>query len=37
MHNLRFILRLMENIRQAILEDRLDEYQAQFYKDYYGK
>ncbi len=36
-HNLRFIIRLMENIRQSILEDRFEEYKAEFFKDYYGK
>ena len=37
MHNLRFIIRLMENIRQSIIEDRFEEYKAQFFKDYYGQ
>lgn len=33
-HNLRFLIKLMENIRQAIREDRLMEYRAEFYKKY---
>lgn len=35
-HNLRFILRLTEEIRQAILEERFEEYRDQFLKDFYG-
>lgn len=31
MHNLRFLLRMMEEIRQAILEDRLLDYRKEFY------
>ncbi|NLW22732.1 MAG: tRNA guanosine(34) transglycosylase Tgt [Tissierellia bacterium] len=33
-HNLYFILKLMENIREAIKEDRLLEYREEFYKKY---
>lgn len=35
-HNLYFLIKLMENIRQAILEDRLLEYKEQFFNEYYG-
>lgn len=35
-HNLHFLLRLMENIREAIKEDRLLEFRKEFYKKYYG-
>lgn len=34
-HNTRFILRLMEDIRQAIREDRFPEFKADFLKRYY--
>ena len=33
-HNLYFLLKLMENIREAIKEDRLMEYREEFYKKY---
>ncbi|WP_132996448.1 tRNA guanosine(34) transglycosylase Tgt [Sporanaerobacter acetigenes] len=33
-HNLYFLIKLMENIRTAIKEDRLLEYREQFYKKY---
>ncbi len=33
-HNLRFLIKLMENIRQAIREDRLMEYRDEFYDKY---
>ena len=33
-HNLRFLTKLMENVRQAIKEDRLLEYKEEFYKKY---
>ena len=33
-HNLRFLVRLMENIREAIKEDRLTEFRDEFYKKY---
>lgn len=35
-HNLRFTLRLTEEIRQAILEGRFEEYKNEFMKNYYG-
>ena len=34
-HNLRFIIRLTENIREAILNDRFDEFKEEFLKNYY--
>lgn len=33
-HNLYFLLKLMENIREAIKEDRLMDYREKFYKSY---
>lgn len=33
-HNLRFLIKLMENIREAIRQDRLLEFKSQFYKKY---
>ena len=36
-HNLRFIIRLTEEIRQAILEDRFEEYRDAFMTRYYKK
>ena len=33
-HNLYFLIKLMENIRKAIREDRLMEYKEEFYKKY---
>ena len=33
-HNLRFLLRMMEEIRQAIMEDRLLDYRKEFYERY---
>jgi len=33
-HNLRFLVHLMENVREAIREDRLLEYREEFYKKY---
>ncbi|TJX16129.1 tRNA guanosine(34) transglycosylase Tgt [Tissierella creatinini] len=33
-HNLRFLIKLMENIRQAIKEDRLMEYRSEFYEKF---
>ena len=36
-HNVRFIVRLTEEIRQAMLEDRFYEYKDVFLKRYYGK
>ena len=35
-HNIRFLIRLMEDIREAVKEDRLLEFKEQFVKDYYG-
>ena len=35
-HNLRFLVRLMENVRTAIEEDRLLEFREEFYKKYYS-
>lgn len=35
MHNLRFIIRLTEEIRESILNDKFEEYKEQFLKDYY--
>ena len=37
LHNLRFIIRLTENTRQAILEDRFQEFKEAFLRDYYPK
>ena len=36
-HNLRFLVRLMENVREAIEQDRLLEFRDNFYKKYYNK
>lgn len=36
-HNLRFLVRLMENVREAIEQDRLLEFRDDFYKKYYNK
>lgn len=36
-HNIRYLIHLTEEIRQAIKEDRLLEYREQFIKDYYGE
>ena len=36
-HNLRFLVRLMENVRKAIEEDRLTEFRKEFYGKYYGE
>lgn len=33
-HNLRFLIRMMEDIRQAILEDRFGDYRKEFYERY---
>ena len=35
-HNLRFIIRLTEEIQQAILEERFEEYKANFLRQFYG-
>lgn len=37
MHNLRFIIRLTEEIREAILNETFDEYHDKFLKNYYKK
>jgi queuine tRNA-ribosyltransferase len=34
-HNLRFLVRLMEDVRKAIEEDRLLEFREKFYSEYY--
>ncbi len=36
-HNLRFYNRLMENIRQAIKEDRFKEFKKDFYQNFFAK
>ena len=36
-HNVRFIIRLTEEIRQSILDDRFYEFRDEFLKRYYGK
>lgn len=36
-HNLRFILRLIEEARQALIDDTFYEYRSQFLKDYYHR
>ena len=33
-HNLRYLLRLMERIRKAIEEDRFDEFRRDFFNQY---
>jgi queuine tRNA-ribosyltransferase len=33
-HNLHFLLKLMENVRQAIVEDRLLDFRDQFFAEY---
>lgn len=35
-HNLRFLLKLMEDARKAIMEDRLLDFREEFYIKYYG-
>ena len=35
MHNLRFILRLMKNMREAILENRFEDFQREFWDAYH--
>ena len=37
LHNVRFLVRLMENVRKAIEEDRLTEFRNEFYRKYYNK
>ena len=36
-HNLHFLLKLMENVREAIREGRLLDYKKDFFEKYYGK
>lgn len=36
-HNLHFLLKMMENVREAIKEDRLLDYKKYFFEKYYGK
>lgn len=36
-HNIRYLISLTEELREAIKEDRLLEYREQFIKDYYGE
>ena len=35
-HNTRYLIRLAEELREAIKEDRILEYRDEFYKNYYG-
>ena len=35
-HNLHFLLKMMENVREAIKEDRLLDYKKDFFEKYYG-
>lgn len=36
-HNLYFLLRLMENVRKAIQDDRLQDFRDEFFAQYYGQ
>ncbi|MFI3241836.1 MAG: tRNA guanosine(34) transglycosylase Tgt [Alphaproteobacteria bacterium] len=36
-HNIRYYQRLMQGLREAIAEDKLEEFVAKFYEDYNGK
>ncbi|WAW15495.1 tRNA guanosine(34) transglycosylase Tgt [Peptostreptococcus equinus] len=36
-HNLRFLLKLMKDVRQAIMDDRLMDFRNEFFEKYYGK
>ncbi|MEK7079708.1 MAG: tRNA-guanine transglycosylase, partial [Patescibacteria group bacterium] len=36
MHNLGFIIQLVDGAREALLEDRFDQYRADFERDYYA-
>jgi queuine tRNA-ribosyltransferase len=36
-HNLYFIVNLVKNIRQSILDENFDEFKESFLKSYYGK
>ncbi len=35
-HNIQFLINLMEQVREAIAEDRLGDFRDSFYKEYYG-
>ena len=35
-HNIWFLVKLMEKVREAIAEDCLGDFKEAFYKDYYG-
>ena len=35
-HNIRFLIRIMENIRKSIKEDKFEEYKEEFLKEYLG-
>ena len=37
MHNLRFLIRLMENIREALRKENFLEFRQEFYRKYYNK
>ena len=36
MHNLRFLVHLMEQVRESIEQDRFSEFREEFYSKYYG-
>ncbi|MCM1043637.1 MAG: tRNA guanosine(34) transglycosylase Tgt [Corallococcus sp.] len=36
MHNIRFLLKLVENAREAIKNNRFDDFKSEFYQNYYG-
>ena len=36
-HNIRYLVHLMEELREAIKNDQILEYKEQFIKDYYGE
>ena len=36
-HNLHFLLNLMKDVRQAIMDDRLMDFRNEFFAKYYGK
>ena len=36
-HNIYFLINLMKNIRQAIIDDRLNDYKTEFIEKYEGK
>jgi queuine tRNA-ribosyltransferase len=35
-HNIYYLLKLMERVREAIAEDRLGDFKEEFYRKYYG-